>query len=67
MVVIDCGQELGRAAIDEPKHEHHAKLSDWIEDDFDSKVVDTDGLAEAVNALAKRWSRKPAAKRGRAT
>jgi hypothetical protein len=47
-----------RAAIDEPKHEHHAKLSDWIEDDFDPKVVDTDGLAEAVNALAKRWSRE---------
>ena len=47
-----------RAAIDEPKHEHHAKLSDWIEDDFDPKVVDTDGLAEAVNALVKRWSRE---------
>ncbi|HAH64325.1 MAG TPA: plasmid pRiA4b ORF-3 family protein [Rhizobiales bacterium] len=53
------------AAIDDPKHERHSEISDWIENDFDPNVVNTDGLAKAVAALAKLWSRKPAAKRAR--
>ena len=65
----DIGGPWGYAelleAIDDPKHERHAEISDWIEDDFDPNAVNTDGLAEAVAALAKRWSRKPAAKRAR--
>jgi hypothetical protein len=32
---------------------------------FDPHVVDTKWLAEQVAALAKKWSRKPAAKRAR--
>jgi hypothetical protein len=50
-------------AIDAPKHERHAELKDWIEDDFDPNVVDTDELADALTALAKSWSRKSPAKR----
>src|SRR5712691_3884167 len=41
------------AAIDDPKHERHAELKEWIEDGFDPKVVDADALAEAVSALAR--------------
>jgi hypothetical protein len=41
------------------------KLSEWIGGDFDPNFVDVDGLANEVTALAKAWSRKPAAKRKR--
>ncbi len=30
---------------------------DWVEEDFDPNIVDADELAEAVMALARRWSR----------
>jgi hypothetical protein len=40
-------------------------LKDWIEDDFDFNVVDTDVLANALTALAKSWPRKSPAKRAR--
>jgi hypothetical protein len=52
-------------AIHDPKHERHAELSEWIGDDFNPNFVDIDGLANEVTALAKAWSRKPAAKRKR--
>jgi tetratricopeptide (TPR) repeat protein len=52
-------------AIHDPKHERHAEFSEWIGDDFDPNFVDIDGLANEVTALAKTWSRKPAAKRKR--
>jgi hypothetical protein len=53
------------AAIKDPKHERHAELSEWIGDDFDPNAFDVDEHAEALAALAKSWSRKPAAKRAR--
>jgi hypothetical protein len=49
----------------DPKHERHAELSEWIGDDFDPNAFDVDEHAEALAALAKSWSRKPAAKRAR--
>jgi Plasmid pRiA4b ORF-3-like protein len=52
-------------AIRDPKHQRHAEFSEWIGDDFDPNLVDIDGLANEVTALAKTWSRKPAAKRKR--
>jgi hypothetical protein len=65
----DVGGPWGYAdllqAIDDPKHERHAELKDWIGDDFDPKTVDTDRLAEELAALAKQWSRKPATRRAR--
>jgi hypothetical protein len=45
------------------KHERRAELSKCIEDDFDPNAFDSDKPAEALAALAKRWSRKPAAAR----
>ena len=67
----DVGGPWGYAelleAIANPKHERHAELKDWIEDDFDPNVVDADRLADALTALAKSWSRKSSAKRPRQT
>ena len=63
----DVGGPWGYAelpdAIGDPKHERHAEFKEWIADDFDHHVVDTKWLAEQVAALAKKSSRKPAAKR----
>jgi len=65
----DVGGPWGYAeileAIGDPKHERHAELKEWVEDDFDPNVVDADQLADALAALAKRWSRKSPAKRTR--
>jgi hypothetical protein len=65
----DVGGPWGYAdllqAIDDPKHERHAELKDWIGDDFDPKTVDADRLTEELAALAKQWSRKLATRRTR--
>jgi hypothetical protein len=65
----DVGGPWGYAefleALKDPKHQRHTELRDWIGDDFDPKLVDTDHLAGALTALAKQWSRKPATKRSR--
>jgi len=54
----DVGGPWGYAefleAIKDPNHERHAELRDWIEDDFDPMVVDSDRLAGALTALAKQ-------------
>jgi hypothetical protein len=50
------------AAIDDPKHERHADLGDWIETDFDPRTADAETLALEVHALAKKWSRKTPSK-----
>jgi len=52
-------------AIKDPKHERHKDLTEWIGDDFDPDTVDADWLTAEVDALAKKWSRKPAGKRAR--
>jgi hypothetical protein len=65
----DCGGPWGYAelveAIKDPKHARYAELTEWIGDHFDPDAVDPQWLAAEVEALAKRWSRKPAAKRAR--
>jgi Plasmid pRiA4b ORF-3-like protein len=65
----DCGGPWGYAelieAIKDPKHERHAELIEWIGDDFDPDAVDPERLTAQVAALAKKWSRKPAANRAR--
>ena len=54
------------AAIDDPKHERHADLGDWIGDGFDPKAANADARTKEIEALAKRWSRKPSPKKTRA-
>ena len=65
----DIGGPWGYAelleALGDPRHERHAEARDWLEDGFDPTVVNADWLAEELTTLAKRWSRKPAAKRSR--
>lgn len=67
----DVGGPWGYAefleAINDPKHERHVELMDWIGDDFDPNVVDTDQLADNLTALAKKWVRKRASKYPRAS
>ena len=67
----DIGGPWGYAefleAIGDPKHERHAEFKEWLSDDFNPNIVDPGWLAEEVAVLAKRWARKPAAKRQRST
>lgn len=63
----DVGGPWGYAefldAIKDPEHERHAEFTEWIGDDYDPDAVDPEWLTEEVAALAKKWSRKPKAKR----
>jgi hypothetical protein len=65
----DCGGPWGYAemleAIADPKHERHAELTEWIGDDFDPHGDQAEWLTAEVDALARKWSHKPAAKRSR--
>ena len=67
----DVGGPWGYAemldAINDPKHERHAEIREWLAEDFDPHAVDTDALSGDVAALAKKWSRKPSTKRPRST
>ena len=54
-------------AIADPTHERHGEYMEWIGGAFDPQAVDTDGHARALAALAKRWARKPAARRKKKT
>lgn len=65
----DCGGPWGYAelleAIKDPKHARHAEFTEWIGDDFDPNADRAASLAAEVDALAKRWSRKPTARAAR--
>lgn len=50
-------------ALADPNHEEHDERLQWIGRNFDPADTDTDALAQAVQALAKKWSRKPAARK----
>jgi hypothetical protein len=54
-------------AIADPTHERHAEYKDLIGEVFDPHAVDLDGHAQALDALAKQWTRKSALKRKHAT
>ena len=49
----------------DPKYERHAELTEWIGVDFDPDAFDPEWLTADVASLAKKWSRKPTAKRAR--
>jgi hypothetical protein len=65
----DCGGPWGYAelleAIKHPMHERHAELTEWIGDDFNPDADGAEWLSAEVDALAKKWSRKPAARRAK--
>jgi hypothetical protein len=65
----DCGGPWGYGelleVLNNPKHERHAELTEWIGDDFDPNADQAEWLTAEVHALARKWSRKPAGKRTR--
>ena len=42
-----------------PKHKRHAEIIEWLDATFDAREAGTQNLADAVDALARKWSRKP--------
>jgi hypothetical protein len=44
-----------------PKHKRHAEMTEWLGTPFDPRDAGTQTLADAVDALARKWSRKPKA------
>ena len=65
----DVGGPRGYAemleAIGDKKHERHAEIREWLGEEFDPEAFDPEPLKTKVAALAKRWSRKPPAKKPR--
>lgn len=63
----DVGGPWGYAemleAINDPAHDCHAEIREWLVEDFDPNVIDVDALINNVDALAKKWARKPSTKR----
>lgn len=63
----DVGGPWGYAefleAVADPQHENHAEMIEWAGGPFDPNTINIDDHAKAIAALAKAWSRKPAAKR----
>ena len=52
-------------AIADPNHEEHAERLQWIGSHFDPVDANIEVLAQAVHSLAKKWSRKPSARKRR--
>ena len=52
-------------ALQDPDHKQHAEMREWVGDDYDPHKFDAEPLKADVAALAKRWSKKPAAKSAR--
>ena len=59
------GYEEMLEAIGDKGHERHSEIRDWLGEDFDPKSFNPEPLKAEVAALAKRWSRKPAARKPR--
>ncbi len=54
-------------ALADPDHENHAEMKQWIGDDYEPNAVNTHRLGADVEALAKKWTRKPPARRKQPT
>jgi hypothetical protein len=50
-------------AITDPDHEEHAERVEWAGGHFDPTDPDADALAQAVDKLARKWTRKPSTTR----
>ena len=63
----DCGGPWGYVGLlearNDPTHERHAELIEWIGDDFDPNADQAKWLTAEVAALARKWSRKTAKRR----
>jgi hypothetical protein len=45
--------------LSNPKHCQHAEMTEWLGAPFDPQAAGTQNLADDVDALARKWSRKP--------
>jgi hypothetical protein len=67
----DVGGPWGYAemleALADPNHERHEEMSEWAGGDFDPSLLDVDALKANVEAIAKRWARKPPRKKAQPT
>jgi hypothetical protein len=63
----DCGGPWGYAefleALSDRKHKRHKEMVGWIGGGFDPGDVEAEALAIDIEALAKRWSRRPSVRR----
>ena len=50
-------------AIADPNHQEHAERLQWIGGPFDPTNTNIELLAQAVHSLAKKWTRRPSARR----
>jgi hypothetical protein len=50
-------------AIADPRHEEHDQRLQWIGGRFDPADTDAEALTQAVLSLAKKWTRRPAARK----
>jgi hypothetical protein len=50
-------------AITDPNHREHAERLQWIGGHFDPTDAKVEVLAQAVHSLAKKWTRRPSARR----
>ena len=53
----------GTHRADTPNHQEHAERVQWVGGHFDPSDVDAKTLAQAVHNLAKKWSRRPSARK----
>lgn len=60
------GYEEFLPAMADPKHERHAEMVEWTGfESFDPTIVHPEIIADELEALAKRWARKPRKKTSR--
>ena len=63
----DVGGPWGYAemieALDDPAHERHDEIREWLGEDFDPHAFEPELHKHAVAALAKRWAKKPSRKK----
>jgi Plasmid pRiA4b ORF-3-like protein len=50
-------------AIADPNHQEHAATLQWIGGHFDPTNANVEALAQAVHSLAKKWNRRPSARK----
>jgi hypothetical protein len=62
----DVGGPFGYAefleAIADPRHKRHAEFAEWWGDGFNPNAVNVDAIDASLATLAKKWTRRPAAK-----
>jgi len=59
ITVLPAGYDELLNILASPKHKRHAEMIEWLGATFAPQDAETQNLADAVDALARKWSRKP--------